>query len=207
MLLSGGAENLRALVGVEQRTVQSMLLRDGVVEPKYYVIETDAEGTLSRVDRWGDSTVYRDSAAPAGTVPSPLPQRHGSLAKTAEAIAFVRAALTGRPLGPPLAGRATFGVEVPDVLAVGEAFDVRVLNTDDPTGFGCVVEHARTRTPVAHPQVQRRDGTLAARVILWAPGVYRVSVKRGGTSGVSELGDLERPGAAPANRTSVAASS
>ncbi|WP_433684760.1 esterase/lipase family protein [Nocardia sp. CA-119907] len=187
LLLSSGEQGLRALVGVEQPTAQSMLLRNGVVEPKYYAVETDTDGKLSRVDRMGDSTVYRDAAAPRGLDPSVLPQCHGSIAKTAEAVTFVRAKLTDKPLGPPLAGPAAFGIEVPDVVAAGEAFDVRVLNTDDPTRISCVVEEARRHTQVARLQLKRGDRTLTASVILRAPGVYRVKVKRGGNSPVSEL--------------------
>ena len=185
-LLSAGAQDIRAVVGVEQPTEQSMRLADGVVTPEHYVCEI-RNGQLVRVDRLGDSTVYRDAATPPGVEPSVLPQRHGSIARTPEAVAFVRAALTERPLGPPLAGLPVLGVEMPDVVTAGTPFALHVTSTDDPTGIGCVVEHASTRAPVAHPEVRRQDGTLVARATVHAPGVYRVQVKSGGSSAVSDL--------------------
>lgn len=188
LLLDAGGE-VHALVGVEQRTAQSLTLRDGTVQAGYYTCESASGGGLSRVDRMGDSTVYRDAAAPAGirAAPLPLPQRHGAIAKTDEAIAFARAALTGRPLGPPLAGARALCLDLPDIVGVGAPFEVRVTNTDDPRGLACVVERSDPATPVAHPQLSRRDGAVAATVTFGRPGVYRVLVKGGGTSAVSDL--------------------
>lgn len=179
-------DDLHALVGVEQHTVQSLVLRDGVVEPEYYTCEDGPTG-LSRVDRLGDSTVYRDAAAPAGVTPDALPQRHGAIARTPEAIAFVRALLTGRPLGPPLTGEDALQLCLPEVIATGEPFEVSVTNTDDPTGISCWIENAYSAARVAHPELARLDGTLAAGVVIRYPGLYRVMVKRGGRSAVGEL--------------------
>ena len=78
-------------------------------------------------------------------------------------------------------------VDVPDVVTAGTPFELRVVNTGAPTGVGCVVEHASTRAPVAHPEVCRQDGMLVARATIRAPGVYRVLVKRGGGSAVADL--------------------
>jgi hypothetical protein len=184
--LLSATTDVRVVVGVEQPTTISLRLAHGVVTPEQYVCEMEG-GRLVRVNRHGDSTVYRDAATPPGVQPSVLPQRHGSIARTPEAIAFVRAVLTERPLGPPLAGLPTLGVDVPDVVAVGTPFAVRVTNTDDRTGIGCVIEHAATRAPLAHPELHREDGTLVARSVVRVPGVYRVCVKRGGASAVSDL--------------------
>lgn len=186
-LLANGTEGLHALAGVEQPTVQSLVLRDGLVEPGYYTCVDLPDGGVSRTDRLGDSTVYRDAAAPLGLQPSVLPQRHGAIAKTPEAIAFVRALLTQRPLGPPLAGVGALSLRVPDVTEIGKPFEVWVTNTDEPTGIGCVVENADGVAPPRHQTLVRESGMLVARVTLREEGVYRVRVKGGGTSAVSDL--------------------
>lgn len=181
-----GRGNLHSLVGVEQPTMQSLRLRDGVVTPQFYTCEPTADG-LSRVDRFGDSTVYRDAAAPAGAQPSVLPQCHGSIARTPEAITFVRAVLTPRELGPPLAGGRPLGLDMPDVVVAGEAFTLRVTGAETAAGLGCAVEHAATGATVSRPDLRGMDDTVGAEVVIGAPGVYRVLVKGGGWSAVSDL--------------------
>jgi pimeloyl-ACP methyl ester carboxylesterase len=177
---------LSALVGVEQPTMQSLVLADGVVTEKYYICEDKPPGGLSRVNRGGDSTVYRESATADGVEPMHLPQAHAALASTEEAIAHVRAVLTDRRLGPPL-GATAIGLEVQDVVTIGKEFEVAVLTLDDPAAATCQVVDTHTSAPVAWPQFARRDGTIVARVTLQRPGVYRVGVKGGGFSAVTQM--------------------
>jgi hypothetical protein len=185
--LSGGDRSgLRALVGAEQPTMQSLVLADGVAEEKYYICEDDPAGGLSRIDRRGDSTVYRESAAMAGAEPLHLPQTHAALARTEEAIAHVCAVITERRLGPPL-GVTAIGLDVPDVVATGEEFGITVTTLDDPAAVTCQVVEADTNTPVEWPRFARRDGNIAARITLSRPGVYRVEVKGGGFSAVTQM--------------------
>ena len=68
---SGSAEGsgiINSLVGAEQPTLQSVSIRNG---------ECSFAESLQGVDHGGDGTVYRQAAAPLGSVAFPLPQRHG----------------------------------------------------------------------------------------------------------------------------------
>lgn len=185
-LLAADRGSLRALVGVEQPTMQSLVLADGVVDEKYYICEEKPMGGFSRIDRGGDSTVYRGSAGTGGVDPVYLPQAHAALAMTEEAIAHVCAVITETRLGPPL-GVTAIGMEVPDVVTAGEEFELTVLTLDDPAAATCQVVDAHTNVPVAWPQFVRRDGRIVAGVMLSRPGVYRVGVKGGGFSAVTQM--------------------
>ena len=77
--------NLRTLVGVEQPTMQSLRLRDGIAEPQFFTKEDDGS-----IDWRGDGTVYCQVAAGGVEPVSSLPQSHGALARSPEAIATVR---------------------------------------------------------------------------------------------------------------------
>ena len=177
---------LHALVGVEQPTMQSLVLTDGVAVEKYYVCENDPAGGLSRINRGGDSTVYRESAAIAGVEPMHLPQTHSALASTEEAIAHVCAIITERRLGPPL-GVTAIGLDVPDVVAAGIEFSITVTSLDDPAAVTCQVIEVDSNTLVASPHVARQGGNIVAHVGLPRPGVYRVEVKAGSFSAVSQM--------------------
>jgi hypothetical protein len=183
-LLSGGPANaatLSTLVGVDQPTAQSLILRDGEVEELYHV--RDDHGATNR---WGDETVYRESANLPGVMPSTLPQTHGALSRTEEAISHVRAVLTGNELGPPL-GMTAIGLDLPDLVKVGTPFSVNVVTLDDPAAASCRIVDADTNAQVARPQLHVRDGSVAAIVRLDRPGVFRVEVKGGGSSAVTQL--------------------
>src|SRR5262252_1147300 len=84
-LLAGGSAGLHALVGVQQPTMQSVRIADGIAEPLFYTCLDAPHGGLQRVDRRGDSTVYRDAAAPESLEPAYLPQSHMALAASEEA--------------------------------------------------------------------------------------------------------------------------
>jgi hypothetical protein len=185
ILRADGGRGLRALVGVQQPTMQSLVLADGIAEGREYTCMVGDGEPMQRVDRGGDGTVYRDAAAPVGAEPVYLPQTHSAIAKTREAVAHLRAVLTETSLGPPLGG-AVIGLTLPDVAAVGEPFEIGITGSD-PAVVSCRVMDATSDAPVGRPAVGLRDGRLAATVTLPAPGVYRVELDGGGASPVSDL--------------------
>ncbi|GLW45610.1 hypothetical protein Stsp02_12720 [Streptomyces sp. NBRC 14336] len=173
--------DLRAVIGVGQPTAQSLRLRDGTAQTYAYVPDG---GT--RTDRRGDGTVYRDAAAPAGTRPFALPQTHGAVAQSEEAIAYVASVLTERPLGPPL-GAGEPGLHIPDVLTAGDPCPIEVDQVDNPTAVACRVVDVARNLEIARPRLTPRDGRLHTEVPLPGPGLYRVLAKSGGASAVSQL--------------------
>ncbi|MEO3743874.1 hypothetical protein [Plantactinospora sp. B5E13] len=185
--VSEGPE-LHAVVGVGQPTVQSLRIRSGVVEPCHHTCEPDGAGGLYRVDRMGDSTVYRDAAGGPGSRPAYLPQSHATLARSQEAVAHVRSVITQRPLGPPLGvpPEEAVGVDLPDVVVAGEPFPVTVL-AEDPAAVSCRVVDVTTEEIEALPRLAVRDGALAAVLALPRPGLYRVEAAGGSFSPVAQL--------------------
>ena len=186
-LLAGSWDGHHTLVGVQQPTVQTVRLVDGVAEPLFYTHITAPDGRATRVDRRGDSTVYRDAAAPPGAAPSHLPQSHSALAKSEEGIAHVCAVLTRTPLGPPL-GIGEVGVEVPDVATVDRPFEVVVTDVNDPAAASCWIEGAdRDAFVDGPPFVVRDDLSLTTTAVLPEPGLYRVGVDSGSASPITQL--------------------
>jgi pimeloyl-ACP methyl ester carboxylesterase len=166
---------IRALIGVQQPTFQTVQFHAGTA--------TFAE-RLRGEDHRGDGTVYRYSAAPHGVEPLPLPQTHGALAKTEEAIAFIEHVLTDRDLGEVQAPPG-FGIRLPDMVGPGQPFDVSVI--DGESGGTCRVTNAETNEQVAVSLVTRRAQDAAATVSIPNPGLYRVTITSGGYSSVQEL--------------------
>lgn len=160
-LMKGESGNLRIMVGVEQPTMQSMRLAGGMVTPQRHTCEVDDSARITkRVDTGGDSTVFRRAGSAFGLSAASLPQSHGALAKTPEAIAYVRDVLTNDIAGPPL-GMTAIGVDVPDMLPVGQRLDVRVTGTT-AAGASCRVFDAFSDRQVAVPPLIQRSGELVA---------------------------------------------
>jgi len=172
---------LRTLVGVEQPTMQSLLLRDGVAEPQFFTNEDEGS-----IDWRGDGTVYTQVAAGGVEPVSSLPQSHGALARSPEAIAAVRAVLTRRRLGPPM-GAAGISLDVPDTISVDQPFDICVTSQGDPGGSGCRIVDADTNLQVSRPFLVRRGDAMVASARLLRAGLYRVEVQDGGYSAVTQL--------------------
>lgn len=206
-LLAGSTVGLHATVGVQQPTMQSLSIADGVAEPLFHTCLDAPDGSLRRVDKRGDGTVYRDAAAPAGVDASYLPQSHSDLAKSEEAIAHACAVMTETRLGPPL-GEGGVGLELPDVVPAGETFELIAKDVDDPAAVTCNVEQVlENRTQfVDTPHFGRpRDASaaqnpsLVAKLGLPKPGLYRIEVRRGAPSPITQLvlavapGDLANP--------------
>jgi hypothetical protein len=186
-IMSGTPGPLRILAGTDQPTMQSMRLADGVLTELYETCTTSSDGTITgRENLAGDSTVFRRAAAAFDLAAASLPQAHGSLAKTPEVISHVRDVLLNATAGPPL-GVTELGVEVPDLVPMGQQLEVRVTGADAPAAL-CRVFDATTDQQVAVPPLLHQpsggDDALTALALVDKPGVYRVEVKAGGASPV-----------------------
>lgn len=173
--------DLRTLVGVEQPTMQGLQLRDGVAEPQFFTNEDQG-----RIDWRGDGTVYTQVAAGGVEPVSSLPQSHGALVRSPEAIAAIRALLTRRRLGPPM-GAEAISLDVPETVSVGQPFDISVTSQGDPGGSGCRIVDADSNLQVSRPFLVRRADAMVASARLPRPGLYRVEVQDGGFSAVTQL--------------------
>jgi Lecithin:cholesterol acyltransferase len=187
----------RAVVGVAQPTPQSITLQNGVVRAHRYACEGEPGAAPQRVDRAGDATVYRESASLHGGAHTYLPQQHGSLARTDEAIACAVHIVTERDpdaFGPPL-GAGEIGLDLPDLVAAGEEWTAEVTGVENPRAARCQVRDAGTGRLVDLPPLEPRDGALHVRPHLPGPGLYSVHVAGSGRSPVSQLvlaGDARR---------------
>jgi hypothetical protein len=168
-----------ATVGAEQPTAQSILMRAGVA---------DFLDSLDNVDHGGDSTVYRGSAAPPGLTAVPLPQKHGTLARSPEAVTVVVDKLVGADAGPPL-GTRRLSADIPDIVAAGVPVTVRVHVADEsPIGVSVTSTALDTGVPTEWGfGVPAEGGTLRFIRPGLRPGLHRVQVKAGGYSGVSDI--------------------
>jgi pimeloyl-ACP methyl ester carboxylesterase len=173
----GGAVPVLPLVGADQPTLQRLSIDSG--EAQFF---RDLDGT----DHAGDSTVYRGAAAPRGATAFPLPQHHGALAKTAEALTFVSDKLTGADTGPPL-GTRPVGADIPEFASAGMPVRVRVTGTDDPIGVTITSVDVETGARTSWMPGARRDGGLLFVGPVLKPGLHRVEVKAGGFSPISDL--------------------
>lgn len=178
---SVGVSNLRTMVGVEQSTMQSIGLRQGIAQPQYYTLEDDGN-----IDWRGDGTVYTQVAAGGVEPISSLPQSHGALARNSEAIAAIRSVLTRRRLGPPM-GTGGVSLEIPESVAAGESFEISVTSDDDARNAKCRIVDADTGLQLAKPLLLRGPTAMIAEARLSQAGLYRVEVKNGGFSAVSQL--------------------
>lgn len=167
---------IRPVVGVTQPTLASLRVEDGEA-----VFDERLDGEERR---GGDSTVGRDQAFPTGFSPHYLPQRHGKLAGTTEAVAFVVAVLTEREPGP-YQGEG-IGLRLPDAAHANLPFEVEV----EELGAGqarCRVVDADTGRQVDVKTPVRRDGRALATFTAPEPGLYRVTASGGGFNPVEEL--------------------
>jgi hypothetical protein len=174
-----------AVVGSAQPTLQEVTLAGGVATYRE---------SLQGTDHYGDGTVYRQSAAPLGLTAMPLPQRHGTLAKSAEAIAVVVDKLHGADTPPPL-GTGQIGADIPDT-ATADCPLVVTVTGEDLLPHRVVVTSTNLETGRAtHWPPGRREGaTVVCRDGGLGPGLHRVEVKHGGWSAVSDLVLIVPPG-------------
>ncbi|MFL5913998.1 MAG: esterase/lipase family protein [Gaiellaceae bacterium] len=185
----------RPYVGTSQPTLSSLTIDSGTAEASndYFAWKNDefltADGKLRPLTRGGDGTVPRDSAEPGGAEYHRVPQQHGALASSPEGVTYAADVLTERPFGPPL-GVAAVGMELPDVVAAGERWEIALTGIDQPSEATCriyEVGDAGIDSPVDTPVIERRDGGLVARVSVDTPGLFRVAVEAGATAPVTQL--------------------
>lgn len=172
-----------ALVGVGQPTLQSFRVSNG---------ETTFEQSVGGINWAGDSTVHFHSAYPRSAEPATgLPQNHGAVAKSEEAISFVRTKLLGGAQGPWQG--AGIGLNIADSAARGEPVTIEAVQ---PTGSDvtCTWHESATgltgHIDVGSPQsYQCGDGAprqMRRGVNAWNfPGLYTVTLSGGGSSDVS----------------------
>nr|WP_237536121.1 hypothetical protein [Streptomyces sp. SID3343] len=189
-----GVDALRTIVGLGQPTAQSLFLRDGVVTG---VNALDADGGGDAVNRDGDETVYSESAA-GGVEPSLFVcQTHGGLAGHPEVAFDIAARLVRRRSGAPLGQRPQpLGLVLPDAVPANVSFTVRVHGPLDPAGLRVWAQECDTNRQAAVCRALRvsaggtapDDGPgVVGDLVLPRPGLYRVLVKRGAPSPVSQL--------------------
>lgn len=166
-LTSGQPFGVRPVLGTTQPTLCSLSIDAG--EARF---SDTAPG-----EQWGgDGTVLLGAAYTAGSAPAFLPQRHGMIARSDEAIANVRSILTQhlleeRGLGPPLG--AGVGLELPDAAVAGEPFVVGAVTTS-PLQPWCRFVDADTGAQVALAHLCPDEPR--ASVTLSLPGIYSVEL-------------------------------
>jgi pimeloyl-ACP methyl ester carboxylesterase len=172
----GGIAHL-ALAGTEQPTLQSFRLEAG---------EATFLQSLNGIDHRGDSTVYRQSATSGNQPAFVLPQKHGSLAKSPEALAFVSDKLIGADSKPPL-GTRPVGADIPDMAIAGRPVGVHVTGTDiDPVGVSVKSTYVETGIPTTWRSSTLIDGELRYIHPGLPPGLHRIQVQAGGFSPVTD---------------------
>lgn len=139
---------------------------------------------MDDTDHRGDGTVFRSAAAPPGVDPAYLPQTHGALSKTNEAIEYVAAKLTERPFEAFLADTAV-GIRVPEVVGVDQPFLVELL--DGRPGLLCAITDIEQNQPQKLVPSKLRGGLVGAEFTAPRPGLYRISISGGGYSPVEAL--------------------
>ncbi|MFI5906726.1 hypothetical protein [Dactylosporangium sp. NPDC051541] len=173
------------IVGTSQQTMQSLSVEMGVLSTHEYTCRP-GEGGIERVNLAGDGTVHRQSAQLPGARALPLPQSHGAIAKTHEAITMVRDVLFEETTAPWL-GDHEIGVSVPDLVASGEPLTIVISGVEHPRDVQCRVIDVTTERPIAAPAAASGGGTVTATTRVEAPGLYRVEAIGGGMSAVSEV--------------------
>ena len=180
------ATPVHALAGSFQPTLQDVTIDGGACTFHY------------STDVGGDATVYRRSAAPRGVTASPLPQRHGALAKSVEARIFVLDKLLGADELPPL-GTRPISADLPTVATAGTPLTVTVSDAEpvsedaDPIGATVVSEDLATGYQTLWQPGLTRDHALTFTAPGLTPGLHRIIVNAGGFSPVTEVMLVDDP--------------
>ena len=170
-----GIALIRPVIGTTQPTLAAVRIVHG---------EAVFSETLAATEPGGDSTVARNAAWPAGSAPTYLPQKHGQLASTHEAISHVVSVLTEQAIGS-FQGEG-LGLRLPDAAQVATPFDVVVAPTSGGRATLRLLDADSGRqldrkTPIS------REGRLTAQFTVCEPGLYRISASGGAFSPVEEL--------------------
>jgi hypothetical protein len=84
-------------------------------------------------------------------------------------------------------GTGGVSLEIPESVAVGESFGISVTSHDDAENAKCRIVDADTGLQLAKPLLLRGPTAMVAEARLSRAGLYRVEVKNGGFSAVSQL--------------------
>lgn len=190
-----------AVAGTNQATMQSLTIRDGVVDPHHHGVRQhssgdfirDPRGSLRFYDVKGDGTVYKDSAA-VGPAVTPLPLQHGAVASDRVALKAVAEILRDdEHLGPPQ-GAPGCGLDVPDLVEVGTPWNIMLSGVDSLAGLRCeMVDVAGQNSQVL--KLNWGDGHIRARATVSVPGLYRVTVRTIDGHVITQLVLASEPGA------------
>ncbi|WP_331740402.1 hypothetical protein OG613_46135 (plasmid) [Streptomyces sp. NBC_00015] len=187
----------RAVVGVDQDTVQSLTLESGLVTASEYCFRYHSDGELMRDEngiphRWnvtGDGTVHEESATFTQSF-TPLGLQHGSLAKAKPAMTAVkRFLLSGPHLGPEQAGE-NLGLTVPDCVEPGQIWEISISGSDNPADVDCVVESIEDSEGAFERSVSLRSvggEQLVGHPSVPREGLFRVTVEAAGNPILTQL--------------------
>jgi pimeloyl-ACP methyl ester carboxylesterase len=170
-----GRPPVRSLIGTRQPTLQTVSIKDGV--PTFFE-------AIDKIDERGDGTVFRAAAAPPGVDPAYLPQSHGALSKTNEAVEYVAAKLTERSLKEYQALEGV-GVRVPEIVIADQPFFIDIL--DGGPGLTCSLTDCENNQLVTVAVSKKYDGLVRAQFTVGKPGLFRIAVSAGGFSAVEKL--------------------
>lgn len=193
----------RYLEGIAQPTPQSFSIRSGEVDAYEHSYRFDEEGEVRRdgdgrlltYDDKGDGTVWRYAARPRSSdgvaaAQLSIAQDHGALSRSNELVKMLVGFVTDQgDLGVRL-GEGEVGLNVTDMVEVGERFEVRATGEVDPVQVECTVTEV---DPIQEKVVRTLrlrttgDGDLVDHVSLQDPGLYRVAVKAGAAEPVTRL--------------------
>ena len=164
-----------AIKGVLQPTSQSAHFGGEFIE---------AVNRYKGEDKGGDGTVPRPSAHPpewkSEMTPGPTlwaAQLHATLQETEGVHAQLYALLTSGRLGAWLGGEQ-IGMEVPDLVTIGEPLEVAVTAEDPTLALNATVTPHDTQEPIAEPKLltSQGDGRYSTRFTDLLPGTYQIRV-------------------------------
>ena len=187
---SGSRVPLYALAGTTQPTAQSFTLAGGGF---------DVHESIGGRDWAGDGTVYFGAAYPrGGAVPFSLPQQHGALTRSPEAIQWVRHTIAAVALGPPQG--VGIGLAVPELVRAGPPFEIRVVNNG--LDVSCRINSAAGSAAPATIHLRRREGELYAITTIASAGLYTVTATGGSFTPITlDLLVIDEPSRARAGTT------
>jgi hypothetical protein len=164
-----------AIKGVLQPTSQSAHFGGEFIEPV---------NRYKGEDKGGDGTVPRPSAHPpeweSEVNPGPIlwaAQLHATLQETEGVHAQLYGLLTSGRLGAWMGGEQ-IGMEVPDLVTIGEPLEVVVTAKDPTLALNATVTPHDTQEPIAEPKLltSHGDGRYGTRFTELPPGTYQVRV-------------------------------
>lgn len=179
------AYDFSTVVGIEQPTMASARIRNGMVLPSPEMFTVRDGSRITHVDL-GDGTVPRFSAGMredgAARAPSRAfrSERHGSLHLNAAILDNVRGVLTEREVVYRDVGelaRPFLGVDLPDVAPVGSEMVVPIRSNNDRLLLEVILRDEEQSPLRPIPVRNLGEGEYAATFMPPSPGLYEVQVR------------------------------